>query len=189
MRIILIGPPGAGKGTQAQILAAHLRVPHLSTGEMLRRAIQSVTPLGKSAKQLIDAGQLVPDDMVLQIAERRLGQPDCASGCLLDGFPRTVPQAEALGKYLQRQVTPLDGVIEMQVDEDEIVERLKKRGRSDDQPQVIRERMAAYRRQTEPLLDYYRNRKLLHSIDGLGTIDEVSTRLNLVVEQLSCHRP
>jgi adenylate kinase len=184
MRIILIGPPGAGKGTQAQLLAAHLAVPHLSTGEMLRQEIKLGTPPGMAAKQYIDAGQLVPDDLVLQILEHRLDQPDCARGCLLDGFPRTVPQADALGEYLERLGKPLNAVIEMQVDEEEIIERLKKRERGDDQPHVIRERMAAFRRQTEPLLGYYRGRKLLHSINAMGTIEDVSNRIFVTVDQL-----
>jgi adenylate kinase len=185
MRIILIGPPGAGKGTQAVSLAAHLGVPHLSTGEMLRREIQLGTPLGKTAKQYIDAGQLVPDNLVLEVVEHRLSQPDCEPGCLLDGFPRTVPQADALGEYLKRLGKPLNGVVEMLVDEDVIVERLKKRSRPDDHPHVIRERMAAYRRQTEPLLGYYRSRNLLYTVDAIGTIDEVTSRLRAVVSKFN----
>jgi adenylate kinase len=185
MRIILIGPPGAGKGTQAQLLAAHLAVPHLSTGEMLRREIHTGTPLGRTAKQYIDEGMLVPDDLVLEVVEHRLSQPDCSPGCLLDGFPRTVPQADALGEYLDRLGKPLNGVVEMQVDEEAIVDRLNKRSRPDDQPHVIRERMAAYRRQTEPLLGYYRDRHLLYTVNGLGTIEEVAGRLKGVVNRFN----
>ena len=185
MRIILIGPPGAGKGTQARALAAHLRVPHLSTGELLRQEIQDGTDLGNEARQYLDSGQLVPDKLVLEVVEHRLAQPDCQPGCLLDGFPRTLPQAEALGEYFDNLGTPLDGVVELRVSEDEIVRRLDSRGRSDDHPNVIRERMAAFRRQTEPLVDYYRKRDLLRSIDALGSVDEVFGRLVAAVEQLA----
>jgi adenylate kinase len=185
MRIILIGPPGAGKGTQAHSLSSYLRVPHLSTGDLLRKEIQTGAALGKTAKAYIDAGRLVPDELVLEVVEHRLDQPDCAPGCLLDGFPRTVPQADALGRYLKRNGKPLDAVFEMQVDEEEIIQRLSRRERSDDLPEVIRERMAAYRRQTEPLLDYYRSQNLLHPIDAMGTVEDVSGRINAVVDQLA----
>jgi adenylate kinase len=184
MRLILIGPPGAGKGTQAQRLVEQLGVPHLSTGEMLRQAISQGTPVGMYAKKFIDAGQLVGDDTMVELVGQRLDQDDCASGCLLDGFPRTVVQAEKLDEYLRQHGAPLDGVIEMKVDEEELVRRMIARGRSDDKPEVIRERMATYQRQTAPVSDYYRKRGLLESIDAMGTVDEVSARISAALERL-----
>jgi len=184
MRIILIGPPGAGKGTQARALAKHLAVPHLSTGDLLRQEIHAGTALGEVAKQYLDAGQLVPDKLVFQVLEHRLNQPDCEQGSLLDGFPRTLSQAGVLADYLDRIGKPLTGAIELRVDDEEIVRRLAGRLRSDDQPHIIRERMAGFRRQTEPLVEYYRQRHLLQSIDGLGTIDEVFQRLVEAVQHL-----
>ncbi len=187
MRLILIGPPGAGKGTQAERLVEQLRVPHLSTGEMLRQAISQGTPVGLSARQFIDAGQLVGDDTMVEMVGQRLDQADCKAGCLLDGFPRTVVQAEKLDEYLRQHGAPLDGVIEMKVDEDEVVRRMIARGRSDDKPEVIRERMTTYQRQTAPVSDYYRQRGLLKSVDAMGTVDEVSARISAALEQIK-HR-
>ncbi len=185
MRIILLGPPGAGKGTQAQKLVERLKVPHLSTGDMFRQAIAANTAVGQTAKGYMDAGQLVPDEVVLALVEQRLEQTDCAVGCLLDGFPRTVKQAEALDKYFASRGKPLDGVIELTVDEEELIRRLMARGRGDDQPEVIRERMVAYHRQTKPLSDYYRQRRVLVEIDALGTVDEVFSRLTKAVDKLA----
>jgi adenylate kinase len=185
MRIILIGPPGAGKGTQARALAKYLSVPHLSTGDLLRDEIQAGTPLGQVARKYLDAGQLVPDLLVFEVLEHRLNQPDCEHGCLLDGFPRTLSQAAVLAGYLERVGKPLTGAIELRVDDEEIVRRLAGRSRSDDQPHIIRERMAGFRRQTEPLVEYYRQRNILKSIDGLGTIEEVFQRLVKAVQQLA----
>ncbi len=144
---------------------------------MLRNEIHAGTELGQVAKQYLDAGQLVPDNLVFKFSEHRLNQPDCGHGSLLDGFPRTISQAAVLADYLERIGKPLTGAIELRVDDEEIVRRLAGRSRSDDQPHIIRERMAGFRRQTEPLVDYYRQRNLLQSIDGLGTIDEVFQRL------------
>jgi len=184
MRLIFIGPPGAGKGTQAERVLAYLKIAHLSTGDMLREAVQKQTPEGLSAKQYMDRGDLVPDEVVVAIVARRLSEPDCAAGCLLDGFPRTVAQAESLDKMLAGSGQPLDGVIELRVDEEALVKRLASRGRADDQPDVIRQRLVAYRKQTEPLLDFYRQQGLLHSVDGLGTPDEVFARIRSVLDHL-----
>jgi len=176
MRLVLLGPPGAGKGTQAERLVQQLCIPHISTGEMLRQEIEAGTPTGREAKQYLDSGQLVPGQVRIELVRQRLNQADCA-GFLLDGFPRTVPQAEALDEYLSQGNRPLDAVLEMQVDEEELIRRLIARGRGDDQPEVIRQRMVAYREQTMTVSAYYRQHGLLRSIDALGTPDEVFSRL------------
>ncbi len=184
MRIIFVGPPGSGKGTQAARLAAHLNVLHLSTGEMLREAVEQRTPEGLAAGKYMDRGDLVPDEIILAMVGRRLGQPDCAGGCLLDGFPRTLPQAEALDHLLAAERLPLGGVLELHVDEEELVQRMIHRGRADDRPEVIRQRLETYRQQTAPLLNYYRQQGLLHTIDGTGDPDEIFDRIKTVVAQL-----
>lgn len=186
MRLVLIGPPGAGKGTQSSRLAAYLRLPHLSTGEMLREAMAAESALGRQARQYIERGQLVPDELVLDMVCQRLAQPDCRAGMLLDGFPRTVRQAEALDAYLQGRGMPLDLAIELAVPDQEVAERLQKRGRHDDRPDVVDQRLHAYWTATRPLLDYYRGRGLLRTVDGRGTIEEVFQRL---VQTLTCSHP
>jgi adenylate kinase len=188
MRLIMLGPPGAGKGTQSQLLVQHLKIPHLSTGEMLRAAIAQGTAIGLHAKRYIDQGQLVPDDTVLQLVSQRLEQPDAQTGWLLDGFPRRVSQAEALDEMLARRQTPIDGVIDLHVDENELIERMVARGRSDDKPEVIRERMATYHRQTTPLTDYYAERQLLESVEAMGTVEDVFSRLLEAVGRLETHQ-
>jgi adenylate kinase len=177
MRIIFLGPPGSGKGTQAERLAAKLGVAHLSTGEMLRAAVERRTPEGLQAAEYMNRGDLVPDETILAMVGRRLAEPDCTEGCLLDGFPRTLAQAEALDALLKQAHMPLDAVVDLGVDEDAVVERLASRGRADDRPEVIRERLVNYRRQTAPLTDYYRGHGLLRAIDGQGTPDEVFQRV------------
>lgn len=177
MRLIFIGPPGAGKGTQSTRLIERLGVPHLSTGDMLREAVEKQTPEGKAAADYMNRGALVPDDIILAMVGRRIGEPDCANGCLFDGFPRTVPQAAALDALLAKRNMPLDAVLELRANENAIVQRLSGRGRSDDRPEVIRERLEAYRRQTEPLVEHYRNQGILRSVDGEGSPDEVADRI------------
>jgi adenylate kinase len=182
MRIVFIGPPGAGKGTQAERVIAVYKLAHLSTGDMLRAARDAKTEIGLKAESYMAAGQLVPDDVIVGIVAERLKAPDCAKGFLLDGFPRTIAQAEALDRMLSERNLPLDGVLELRVPEEELFRRLAGRGRADDSPHVIRERLVAYRRQTEPLLDYYGKQGLLKVIDGMGTVDQIFARIKEVLD-------
>ncbi|MEO1992012.1 MAG: adenylate kinase [Pirellulales bacterium] len=183
MRIILIGPPGAGKGTQCQRLIEYLEVPHLSTGEMLRAAIQEGTSEGVEAKSFMEHGQLVPDALVLSMITKRLESPDCRPGCLLDGFPRTLPQAEMLDDLLERRAMSVDGVIELVVPRDELIRRMMARKRDDDNPQVFTKRIMSFETQTAPLLDFYSGQGKLASIDGLGQADEIFERVKLAVDK------
>jgi adenylate kinase len=183
MRIILIGPPGAGKGTQCQRLIDLLRVPHLSTGEMLREEVKARTPAGLEAARYMDTGQLVPDPIILGMVSRRLSKPDCRDGCLLDGFPRTLPQAETLDDLLERRAMSVDGVIELAVPRDELVRRMLARKRADDDPEIFAKRIASFEVQTAPLLDYYGRQGKLASIDGLGTADDIFTRVQAAVRR------
>jgi adenylate kinase len=180
MRIVFLGPPGSGKGTQAQRLKDYLSVAHLSTGEMLRDAED--TPLGKEAARYMLAGQLVPDDVVVGIVAERLADKDCAHGCLFDGFPRTVPQAEALDRMLSQRDIPLDLVLALEVPENSLVERLTARGRHDDDLSTIRERFRQYSALTEPLLDYYRRQGILRQIDAAAPPDDVFERIRHAVD-------
>jgi adenylate kinase len=184
MRIVFIGPPGAGKGTQAERMISTYRLAHLSTGDMLRAARDARTPVGLKAESYMSTGQLVPDEIIVSIIEERLRAADCRQGYLLDGFPRTIAQAEALDAMLEKQGTPLDVVLELQVPEEELFRRLAGRGRADDTPEVIRQRLVAYRQQTEPLLDYYGKRGLLTSVVGLGTVDEIFGRIQESLDHL-----
>lgn len=174
MRIVLLGPPGAGKGTQATILSEKLGVPHISTGDLFRANIGQGTPLGIEAKQYLDAGDLVPSELTNRMVQARLSEADAGAGFLLDGFPRTIDQAVALESILEGLGVALDAVLEFQVDEDVVVERMLARGREDDKEDVIRNRLRVYRDETKPLLDHYRALEV--SVDAVGEVDEVNAR-------------
>jgi adenylate kinase len=184
MRIVFIGPPGAGKGTQAVRLAEYLEVPHLSTGDILREAQAERTALGDIASQYINDGRLVPDEIIVRVVAQRIEQPDCDQGCLFDGFPRTLPQAESLDALLAAQQQPLDLVLNLTVDEEELIRRLVQRGRVDDHRAAIGERLAEFRSLTQPVLEYYQSRGLLHNIKGSGTPDAVAGRIRKIVDPI-----
>ncbi|WP_395814074.1 adenylate kinase [Devosia sp.] len=188
MRLILLGPPGVGKGTQAKILVDAHGIPQLSTGDILRSAIANKTPLGLAAKEVMDRGDLVSDQIVNGIVSERLDSPDCKPGFVLDGFPRTIPQADTLGKMLADKGTPLDAVVWMYADRDVLVERILKRAqesgsvRADDNVESIRNRLEVYRKQTEPLVFYYQDLGLLRVVSGMDPIEQVTARIAHVVK-------
>jgi adenylate kinase len=188
MRLVLLGPPGAGKGTQSARLVEKMGVPQLSTGDMLRAAVAAGSPIGLRAKALMEAGQLVPDEIVIGIIDQRLDEADCANGFILDGFPRTVAQAEALRELLARKGMNLDAVVELVVDENALVDRMRKRVaetlaagrevRADDNPEAFRTRLDAYRALTAPVSAHYASRGELKRVDGMKPIDEVSSAID-----------
>jgi adenylate kinase len=191
MRIILLGPPGSGKGTQAQRLVQRYGIVQLSTGEMLRAAVAAGTPVGLRAKDIMASGALVPDDVVIGIISDRIDQPDAKNGFILDGFPRTEPQAETLDDLLKRKNMKLDAVIELRVNESVLLQRVETRAaesrargeevRADDTPEVLTNRLSAYRAQTEPLIHYYSDRRRLLSVDGMMTINEVTREIDRIL--------
>ena len=191
MRIILLGPPGSGKGTQAQRLVQRYGIVQLSTGEMLRAAVAAGTPVGLKAKEIMANGGLVPDDVVVGIISDRIDQPDAKNGFILDGFPRTVPQAEALDELLKHKHLKLDAVIELRVNESALLDRVETRVaqmqargeevRADDTPEVLTKRLASYRSQTEPLIHYYSERRKLLTVDGMMTIEEVTRAIHRIL--------
>jgi len=176
-RVVLLGPPGAGKGTQAQVLCQHLGVPAISTGDMLREAVADGTELGKRVDGIMASGALVDDATMAEVVRERLAKPDASRGFLLDGYPRTLPQAETLRGILESASRSLDAVLLVEVPEDELVRRALLRGRGDDKESVIRGRLRVYREKTEPLIGYYRERGLLREIDGNRPIEEVTARM------------
>jgi len=187
MRLILLGPPGAGKGTQAKILVDSYGIPQLSTGDILRSAIAAKTPMGLAAKEIMDRGDLVSDEIVNGIVSERLDQEDCKPGFVLDGFPRTIPQAQALEGMLEDKGMGLDAVIEITADADVLVERIAKRAkesgvaRGDDNEDVLRNRLNVYREQTAPLVEFYRGKGLLKSVDGMQPVEAVTAGIRQAV--------
>lgn len=189
MNIILLGPPGAGKGTQAKLLVERHGLVQLSTGDMLRAAVASGSELGQEAKSVMDAGKLMPDDIMVQIISDRISEPDCANGFILDGFPRTTAQAEALDKMLAEKGLPLDQVIEISVNDSVLIDRINTRvaetpeaeRRDDDNAETLKHRLEVYHEQTAPILPYYESRGMLKKVDGMQPIDDVSKQIEAIL--------
>ena len=181
MKLLIMGPPGVGKGTQANRIKDQLQILHLSTGDILRTEVEAKSAIGMDAKLYMDFGRLVPDHILIEIVKERISRPDCENGYLLDGFPRTPPQAEGLEEMMHSIGHDLECALSLTADEDELVDRLVKRGeksgRSDDTPEVIRNRQKIYWEQTAPLLDFYRGKGILKEVDGLGEIPEITERI------------
>ena len=199
MRLILLGPPGSGKGTQAQRLVSKHGIVQLSTGEMLRAAVAAGTPIGLQAKEIMANGGLVPDEVVVGIISDRIEQPDAKNGFILDGFPRTVPQAAALDELLKKKHLKLDAVVELRVNESALLDRVEKRAeetrargeevRLDDTPEVLTKRLAQYRSLTEPLIHYYSERRKLLTVDGMMTIEHVTREINRILSAIGAVEP
>lgn len=180
-RLVFMGPPGAGKGTQAKTICANFKIPQISTGDILRESVKKRTEMGLLAKKFMEAGDLVPDEVVVGIIKDRLREEDCTTGFLLDGFPRTIEQADSLGKILGELGLKLDSAINLSVPDSELItrllERAKKEGRSDDNEETIKNRLENYNSKTFPLLDYYRKKGILSEVNGLGTVEEIADRI------------
>ncbi len=199
MRIVLLGPPGAGKGTQAKALIDRYGIVQLSTGDMLRAAVAAGTPVGVKARDIMARGELVPDDVVVGIVSDRIDQADARRGFILDGFPRTVPQAEALGRMLKSKGLKLDAVVELKVDEEVLIRRIETRVfemrsmgqpiRPDDTPEVLKQRLAAYRAQTAPLIAYFADKGMLRTIDGMASIEEVTASIGRALAETAFGAP
>jgi adenylate kinase len=199
MRLILLGPPGAGKGTQAQRLVDKYGIIQLSTGDMLRAAVKAATPVGLKVKHIMERGDLCPDEIVVETVADRISQPDAHNGFILDGFPRTVHQAEALDRMLKEKHLELDAVIELKVDEDSLLHRIEKRVaemtargealRADDNAEALKKRLVAYRQLTAPLIGYYAGKGMLRTIDGMAPIEEVTKALIAVLEEAAAPQP
>lgn len=193
MRLILLGPPGAGKGTQAQRLVSKYGIPQLSTGDMLRAAVAAQTPVGQKAKAVMDAGELVSDAIVNAIVAERIDQPDCARGFILDGYPRTLAQADAVEAMLKERSQKLDSVIELVVDDGALVGRIVRRAeeakaagqpvRKDDNPEVFEERLREYYKKTAPLIGYYHAKGMLRGVDGMASMDEVTAQIEALLPE------
>jgi adenylate kinase len=185
MRVIFLGPPGSGKGTQAKLLGQRLKIPAISTGDMLREAVRAGTPVGRRARAIMEAGELVPDDVVVDLVSERIQAPDARGGFLLDGFPRTIEQANALDRLLEGNGVVLDGVINLLVPENTLIERMLGRaaaeGRTDDRPETVAERLKVYGEKTAPLVEHYRARGILSDVDGSGEISRISDRIDRAI--------
>ncbi|MCB1323919.1 MAG: adenylate kinase [Spirochaetales bacterium] len=188
MKLLFMGPPGAGKGTQAQIICDELEIPQISTGEILRAAVKAGTEMGRKAQEFMNAGKLVPDEVVIGIVRDRLKEPDAAGGYILDGFPRTIEQAQALDRMLSEMGQKLDAALNLKVDDAELIKRLldraQKDGRKDDTEPVIKNRLEVYNQATRPLIEYYEKAGLLRQIDGKGSLEEISERIRKTLNEL-----
>jgi adenylate kinase len=189
VNVVIFGPPGSGKGTQAKIIQEKRGLPQLSTGDMLRAAIAAGTELGKKSKAIMDKGDLVPDEVVIGIIAERYSQPDCANGAVFDGFPRTIPQAEALDNMLEKKGKKIDLVIELRVDDSVLLDRVRQRikdsggaVRADDNPETLKTRLDVYHKNTAPLLDFYREQGKLVTVDGMQPIPEVTRKIGEAIE-------
>jgi adenylate kinase len=195
LNLVLFGPPGSGKGTQARILQERRGLPQLSTGDMLRAAIGAGTDLGRKCKAIMDSGDLVPDEVVVGIIAERYDQPDCAKGAVFDGFPRTIPQAEALDAMLKGRSRKIDLVIELKVDDSVLIGRVEQRikesggvARADDTPETLKNRLAVYYRNTAPLIDYYKRQGKLGTVDGMAPVEEVTKAIAAVLDRAGPER-
>jgi adenylate kinase len=188
MRVVFLGPPGSGKGTQAKLLAERLGVPAISTGEILRTAVRERTALGQKAQAIMERGDLVSDDLIVDLIRERTARPDARTGFILDGFPRTIAQAEALESLLAEEGNGLSAAVNFRVPDEELTRRMLGRaeaeGRADDRPETIRERLRVYREKTEPLVAFYRKRDLVADVDGVGTVDQIGSRIDSALRSL-----